>query len=95
MYFKATLKTINECMLMFIRKLEPQDSMTWAANFMEQLLVDANLEGNLQKRLVLLDSVYETMFIVGKGISIQSKQLLEVVQNALLAPPQPVYVGTC
>ncbi|KAM3183266.1 hypothetical protein ACTXT7_010693 [Hymenolepis weldensis] len=76
---------------LFIRKLEPQDSIIWAEKIMEQLLVDANLEGNLEKRLLLLGSIYDTMQILDKRISIQSKRLIEVIQNALLTPPQPAY----
>lgn len=87
------LDLINSCSLKFIRKLEPQDSIIWAEKVMEQLLVDANLEGNLEKRLLLLGSIYDTMQILDKRISIQSKRLIEVIQNALLAPPQPVYVS--
>ncbi|VUZ57677.1 unnamed protein product, partial [Hymenolepis diminuta] len=85
------LDLINSCSLKFIRKLEREDSIIWAEKFMEQLLVDANLEGNLEKRLLLLGSIYDTMQVLDKRISIQSKRLIEVIQNALLAPPQPVY----
>ncbi|VDN97807.1 unnamed protein product [Rodentolepis nana] len=85
------LDSVNSCSLQFIRKLEPQDSLIWAEKFMEQLLVDANLEGNLEKRLLLLNSILATMEILDKRISIQSKRLIEVIQNAILAPPQPAF----
>nr|CDS33969.1 FAD dependent oxidoreductase domain containing protein [Hymenolepis microstoma] len=85
------LDLVNSCSLKFIGKLEPQDSIIWAEKFMEQLLIDANIEGNQEKRLLLLNSIYNTMEILGKRISVQSKRLIEVIQNALLAPPQPAF----